>query len=131
MKAEQQAFVDAVLGRSEPPSRLRKPARGLAVYRNNAQALSAQALAVAFERLRAELGDTAFAALAWTYWRHEPPSGGPGCPAFSWRAPAKPPACPTWRAWTGRYTRPSGQPTRCWTRSPCNVCPTHLPMRFG
>jgi hypothetical protein len=76
MKAEQQAFVDAVLGRSEPPSRLRKPARGLAVYRNNAQALSAQALAVAFERLHAELGDTAFAALAWTYWRHEPPSDG-------------------------------------------------------
>lgn len=76
MKAEQQAFVDALLGRGAPPERLRGPAHGLAAYRHNLQALSAQALAVAFERLQAELGEAEFATLAWTYWRHDPPRSG-------------------------------------------------------
>lgn len=76
MKADQQAFVDALLGRGEPPADLRDGARGLAVYRNNLRALSAQALAVPFERLRNELGDDEFASLAWTFWRQHPPVSG-------------------------------------------------------
>lgn len=48
MRAEQQAFVDALLGRGEPPAGLSGGERGLAAYRNNLRVLSAQALAVAF-----------------------------------------------------------------------------------
>lgn len=76
MKADQQAFLDAVLGRGPAPAALRGAERGIPVYRNNLRALSAQALGVAFERLRAELGDEQFASLAWTYWRHDPPRSG-------------------------------------------------------
>lgn len=76
MKAEQQAFVEALLGQAEPPSGLRGADRGLPVYRNNLKALSAQALGVAYERLHAELGPDEFAALAWTFWRHDPPRSG-------------------------------------------------------
>lgn len=76
MKGDQQALVDALLGRGEAPAGLAGDGRGLEVYRNNLRALSAQALGVAFERLRAELGDDEFAALAWTYWRHDPPRSG-------------------------------------------------------
>ena len=46
MKAQQQAFVDALLGRGEAPAGLTGGERGLAAYRNNLRALSAQALAV-------------------------------------------------------------------------------------
>lgn len=76
MKAAQQAFVDAVLGRGPAPVGLRGVERGVEVYRNNLRFLSAQALGVAFERLRAELGEGEFASLAWTYWRHDPPRSG-------------------------------------------------------
>ena len=76
MKADQQAFVDAVLGRGEAPSRLRDGRGGLEIYRNNLRVLSAQALAIAFERLREALGERDFAALAWTFWRHAPPVSG-------------------------------------------------------
>lgn len=76
MKAAQQAFVDAVLGRGDAPGSLRGSERGLAAYRNNLRALAAQALAVPFERLRAELGEDEFASLAWTFWRHHPPERG-------------------------------------------------------
>jgi len=76
MKAEQQAFVDAVLGRSEAPATLTGAERGLAAYRGNLQSLSAQALAVAFPHLREELGEAEFASLAWTFWRHHPPESG-------------------------------------------------------
>lgn len=76
MKAEQQAFVDALLGRGDPPSTLTGVARGLRAYRGNLQALSAQALAVPFSRLREELGEEEFASLAWTFWRHHPPFSG-------------------------------------------------------
>jgi hypothetical protein len=76
MKAEQQAFVDALLGRGAAPATLTGGERGLAAYRGNLQALSAQALAVPFQRLREELGDQDFASLAWTFWRQHPPEGG-------------------------------------------------------
>lgn len=76
MKADQQALVHALLGLGEAPAALAGDGRGLEVYRNNLRALSAQALGVAFERLRAALGDQEFAALAWTYWRHDPPRSG-------------------------------------------------------
>jgi hypothetical protein len=76
MKADQQAFVDAVLGRGDAPPSLREGRSGLEVYRNNLRALSAQALGVAFERVREALGDDDFAALAWTFWRHAPPVSG-------------------------------------------------------
>ena len=76
MKTDQQALVHALLGLGEAPAALAGDGRGLEVYRNNLRALSAQALGVAFERLRAALGDEEFAALAWTYWRHDPPRSG-------------------------------------------------------
>jgi hypothetical protein len=76
MKAEQQAFVDALLGRGDAPAGLTGAERGLAAYRNNLKALSAQALAVPFTRLREALGDEDFAALAWTFWRAHPPERG-------------------------------------------------------
>lgn len=76
MKAEQQALVDAVLGRGDAPAGLTGTERGLAAYRNNLRALSAQALAVPFARLRHELGEDEFASLAWTFWRAQPPENG-------------------------------------------------------
>lgn len=76
MKAEQQALVDALLGRGNAPATLTGAERGLAAYRGNLQALSAQALAVPFTRLREELGEDEFASLAWTFWRHHPPESG-------------------------------------------------------
>ncbi|WP_457442364.1 HvfC/BufC family peptide modification chaperone [Roseateles sp. P5_E4] len=76
MKAAQQAFVDALLGRGEAPPGLTGSERGLAAYRNNLRALSAQALAVPFVRLREELGEDEFASLAWTFWRAHPPESG-------------------------------------------------------
>lgn len=76
MKAQQQAFVDAVLGRTERPAELRGSEAGFAAYRNNVRALSAQALAVAFPRLHEALGADDFASLAWTFWRALPPVSG-------------------------------------------------------
>lgn len=76
MKAAQQALVDALLGRGDPPAGLSGGARGLAAYRGNLVALSAQALAGPFGRLRDALGEAEFAALAWTFWRAHPPERG-------------------------------------------------------
>lgn len=76
MKAAQQALVDALLGRAEAPSGLMGSARGLAAYRGNLQALSAQALAVPFVRLHEALDGDDFAALAWSFWRAHPPERG-------------------------------------------------------
>ncbi|MFG6431427.1 putative DNA-binding domain-containing protein [Roseateles sp. LYH14W] len=76
MKAQQQAFVDALLGRSEAPAGLTGSERGLSAYVGNLRALSAQALAVPFARLVEALGDEDFAALAWSFWRAHPPERG-------------------------------------------------------
>jgi len=76
MKAAQQALVDALLGRGDPPAGLSGGARGLAAYRGNLVALSALTLAVPFGRLRDALGEAEFAALAWTFWRAHPPERG-------------------------------------------------------
>ncbi|MFG6442549.1 DNA-binding domain-containing protein [Roseateles sp. LKC17W] len=76
MKAAQQAFVDALLGRADAPVTLTGGERGLAAYRHNLSALARQALAVPFTRVRDALGDDEFAQLAWTFWRAHPPSSG-------------------------------------------------------
>lgn len=76
MKAEQQAFVDALLGRSEAPAGLAGGERGMAAYRNNLRVLAAQALAVPFTRLHEALGEDEFARLAWSFWRAHPPERG-------------------------------------------------------
>ncbi|MBV8035704.1 DNA-binding domain-containing protein [Roseateles sp.] len=76
MKARQQALLDALLGRGEPPAGLSGGQRGLAAYRGNLVALSDRALAVPFGRLRDALGEAEFAALAWTFWRARPPECG-------------------------------------------------------
>lgn len=76
MKAAQQAFVDALLGRADAPVTLTGGERGLVAYRHNLSALARQALAVPFTRVRDALGDDEFAQLAWTFWRAHPPSSG-------------------------------------------------------
>ena len=76
MKAQQQAFVDALLGRGDAPATLIGGERGLAAYRNNLRVLSAQALTVPYARLREALGDEEFAQLAWSFWRAHPPACG-------------------------------------------------------
>jgi hypothetical protein len=76
MKADQQAFVDALLGRGDAPVGLTGAERGLAAYRANQRALAAQALAVPFTRLLEALGEHEFASLAWTFWRAHPPERG-------------------------------------------------------
>lgn len=76
MKVEQQALVDALLNRGDAPAGLTGGERGLAAYRNNLRALSAQALAVPFTRLHEALGGDEFAALAWSFWRQHPPQRG-------------------------------------------------------
>lgn len=76
MKADQQAFVDALLGRGGAPALLTGGERGLAAYRNNLRALSAQALAVPFTRVHEALGEEDFGAMAWSFWRSHPPTTG-------------------------------------------------------
>lgn len=76
MKAAQQAFVDALLGRGEAPAGLTGAERGLSAYRSNLHALSAQALGVPFTRVREALGEDDFATLAWSFWRAHPPERG-------------------------------------------------------
>lgn len=76
MKAAQQAFVEALLGRADAPAALTGAERGLAAYRHNLSALAQQALAVPFTRVREALGDDEFAQLAWTFWRVHPPTSG-------------------------------------------------------
>ncbi|MCV2422948.1 DNA-binding domain-containing protein [Paucibacter sp. DJ2R-2] len=51
-------------------------ARGLQAYRLNAQVLADKVLAQAFPRLRQELGEADFAAMAWACWRQRPPHCG-------------------------------------------------------
>ncbi|MFT7724178.1 MAG: DNA-binding domain-containing protein [Roseateles sp.] len=49
---------------------------GLAAYRRNARTLAARALREGFASVAAELGDEAFAAMAWRFWREHPPVRG-------------------------------------------------------
>ena len=76
MRGEQQAFVDALLGRGVTPAGMTGGERGLEAYRNNLRFLSTQALAVPFARLQEALGEDEFASLAWTFWRAHPPECG-------------------------------------------------------
>lgn len=50
--------------------------RGLLAYRTHAQALAQRALAAAYSPLQAWLGEASFAALAWAFWRADPPQQG-------------------------------------------------------
>jgi hypothetical protein len=76
MRAAQQAFVDALLGRGDAPAGLTGGERGLAAYRSNLRALSARALAVPYARLQQALGEDDFELLAWSFWRAHPPERG-------------------------------------------------------
>lgn len=51
-------------------------ARGFAAYREHAKALSVRALAGAFARVQAALGEAEFAGLAWAFARSHPPERG-------------------------------------------------------
>jgi hypothetical protein len=50
--------------------------RGLQAYRSNAKVLSAKTLAGVYPRLREELGEASFDAMAWAFWRVHPPLRG-------------------------------------------------------
>jgi hypothetical protein len=76
----QQDLVQALLAGQEVPGLAGLAGvcrnRGLQVYRGNAQALSARALAAVFPRLQTWVGEAEFAAMAWAYWRARPPERG-------------------------------------------------------
>jgi Putative DNA-binding domain len=76
----QQDLVQALLAGREAPGLAGLAGvgstRGLQAYRCNAQALSARALGAVFPRLQAWLGETEFAAMAWAFWRAQPPERG-------------------------------------------------------
>lgn len=83
MIAQQQALVAALADRSAPAADLVAlpgveggTARGLQAYRVNAQALSAKALAAVFPQVQADLGEASFEAMAWAFWRSNPPEQG-------------------------------------------------------
>lgn len=69
------ARVAADLGLGGPSTTI-SLARGLQAYRANAVALAERALATAYPRLHAELGQAQFKALAWQLWRESPPLRG-------------------------------------------------------
>lgn len=75
----QQALLQALLS-GEPADGLSAAAhgvkRGLQAYRINAQAVAARALAAVYSPLQEALGDEQFAAMAWAFWRHQPPALG-------------------------------------------------------
>ena len=79
---QQQALLDAVLGRGDVPDARGLPgveggaARGLQAYRGNAQGLAARTLASVYPRLQETLADSGFDAMAWTFWRRHPPLVG-------------------------------------------------------
>ncbi len=80
--AQQQALLDAVLGRGDALSTRGLPgvqggaARGLQAYRGNAQGLAARTLASVYPRLQEALANNGFEAMAWTFWRRHPPVAG-------------------------------------------------------
>ncbi len=79
---EQQAMVDAILGRGTlVAANARGLAgveggqdRGLQAYRGNAQGLAARTLASVFPRVQESVND--FDAMAWAFWRCHPPVAG-------------------------------------------------------
>ncbi|MDI4631520.1 putative DNA-binding domain-containing protein [Pelomonas sp. V22] len=75
----QQALLQALLS-GEPAEGLSAAAhgvkRGLQAYRVNAQAVAARALAAVYAPLYEELGEEQFAAMAWAFWRRQPPVQG-------------------------------------------------------
>jgi hypothetical protein len=85
LAAQQQAFVDAVLGQGAAPQPrgLRQlpgieggVERGLQAYRGNAQGLAVRALAGVFPRLHEALADNDFDTMAWAFWRRHVPTAG-------------------------------------------------------
>lgn len=78
---QQQAMRDAILGSGTAPQGLKalpavSLARGLEAYQGHLRSLSVRTLAGVFTRLAAHLGEADFAALAWSFWRHEAPQRG-------------------------------------------------------
>jgi len=78
---QQQALFNALLGSGAVPQGLTPlPGvaleRGLEAYQGHLRSLSARALAPVFTRLAAQLGEADFAALAWSFWRHDAPVCG-------------------------------------------------------
>jgi hypothetical protein len=78
---QQQALLHALLGSDAPPPGLRalpavSQARGLEAYQGHLRSLSARSLGQTFTQLVAHLGEADFAALAWSFWRAEPPACG-------------------------------------------------------
>jgi hypothetical protein len=78
---QQQALLHALLGADAPPPGLQalpavSTARGLAAYQGHLRSLSARSLGQVFTQLVAHLGEADFAALAWSFWRAEPPASG-------------------------------------------------------
>jgi hypothetical protein len=76
---EQAALVGWIWAQPEalPPPGLQLPSpRHLAAYREHAKALAVRALAAAYPRVQAWLGDADFAGLAWAYARAHPPRQG-------------------------------------------------------
>lgn len=79
----QQALLEAILGRGSTPIDLAGLpgiegglGQGLRAYQLNARALAAKALASVHPRAWAELGEPDFAAMAWAFWRWQPPAQG-------------------------------------------------------
>lgn len=78
---QQQALFYALLGSQAAPQGLTPlPGlaleRGLEAYQGHLRSLSARALSPVFMRLAAQLGEADFAALAWSFWRHDAPVCG-------------------------------------------------------
>ncbi|MEI7464842.1 MAG: putative DNA-binding domain-containing protein [Burkholderiales bacterium] len=78
---QQQRLLNALLGASGKVAELAPlPAvtqeRGLHAYQGNLKGLSARALASVFTRVSQQLGEDDFAAMAWGFWRHRPPTRG-------------------------------------------------------
>jgi len=82
LAARQQALLAAISARSDASGLAGLPGveggieRGLLAYRLNAQALSAKTLSSVFPRLREEMGEASFDAMAWAFWRAHPPLRG-------------------------------------------------------
>lgn len=70
------AWIWAQPGAQPPASLAEADGRGLSAYREHAKALAVRALAAAYPRLQAWMGEADFAGLAWAFARAHPPRQG-------------------------------------------------------
>jgi hypothetical protein len=78
---QQQGLLSAILGSDlAAPGLKALPGvplqRGLAAYQGHLRSLSVRTLAPVFKHVATHLGEDDFAALAWSYWRHDAPVRG-------------------------------------------------------